>query len=92
MLLLLIAVYACIELREIYPKGSDPREALKTWHFMLGLSVFVLVWLRLLVNITSPDPSYYAKPAKVANAICQVYACGALCADDSYAAYLAGFY
>jgi superoxide oxidase len=29
MLLLIAAVYACIELREIYPKGSDPREALK---------------------------------------------------------------
>ena len=35
MLLLLIAVYSCIELRELYPKGSDPREALKTWHFMI---------------------------------------------------------
>ncbi|NOT67831.1 MAG: cytochrome b [Methylophilaceae bacterium] len=48
MLLLFIAVYASIELREFFPKGSDPREALKTWHFMLGLSVFALVWLRLL--------------------------------------------
>ena len=47
MFLLLIGVYACIELRELYPKGSDPREALKTWHFTLGLTVFVLVWLRL---------------------------------------------
>lgn len=47
MLALLVAVYACIELREFYPKGSDPREALKQWHFMLGLAVFVLVWLRL---------------------------------------------
>ncbi|MEQ1598433.1 MAG: cytochrome b [Methylotenera sp.] len=64
MLLLLIAVYACIELREIYPKGSDPREALKTWHFMLGLAVFVLVWLRLLVNITSPVPRVMPSPPK----------------------------
>ncbi|MBK8817271.1 MAG: HAD-IC family P-type ATPase [Methylococcaceae bacterium] len=56
MLLLLIAVYACIELREFYPKGSDIRNALKTWHFMLGLSVFVLVWLRLLSIITAPSP------------------------------------
>lgn len=44
---LLIAVYACIELREIFPKGSELREALKAWHFMLGLSVFILVWPRL---------------------------------------------
>lgn len=56
MLLLLIAVYACIELRELYPKGSDPREALKHWHFMLGLTVFALLWLRLLLRLTSPVP------------------------------------
>jgi hypothetical protein len=30
MLLLFVAVYACIELRGYFPKGSDPREALKT--------------------------------------------------------------
>lgn len=64
MLLVFVAVYACIELREFFPKGSGPREALKTWHFMLGLSIFVLVWLRLLVNITSPSPAIVPNPAK----------------------------
>ncbi|PKO53374.1 MAG: cytochrome B [Betaproteobacteria bacterium HGW-Betaproteobacteria-20] len=64
MLLVFVAVYACIELRELFPKGSDPREALKTWHFMLGLSIFVLVWLRLLVNITSPSPAIVPNPVK----------------------------
>lgn len=62
MLLLLIAVYACIELRELYPKGSDPREALKTWHFMLGLSVFVLVWVRLFARIASATPAIVPNP------------------------------
>ena len=47
MVALLIAVYATIELRGLFPKGSDPREAMKTWHFSLGLCVFALVWLRL---------------------------------------------
>jgi len=56
MLVLLIAVYACINLREIYPKGSDPREALKMWHFMLGLSVFVLVFVRLALRLTGQTP------------------------------------
>lgn len=50
MLLLIVAVYACIELREFYPKGSDPREALKMWHFMLGLSVWILIWVRLFLK------------------------------------------
>jgi cytochrome b561 len=63
MLLLLVGVYACIELRELYPKGSDPREALKSWHFTLGLTVFVLVWLRLLLRLTSPTPPIEPTPA-----------------------------
>ncbi|MDX1915883.1 MAG: cytochrome b [Methylophilus sp.] len=63
MLLLLIAVYACIELREFYPKGSDIREALKSWHFMLGLSVLVLVCIRIYARITAPIPSITPEPA-----------------------------
>jgi cytochrome b561 len=57
MLLLLIAVYACMELRGIYPKGSALRDGIKTWHYMLGLSVFGLVWLRLAFALigTTPD-------------------------------------
>lgn len=57
MLALLVAVYACIELRELFPKGSDTREALKAWHFSLGLWVLLLVWLRLIVRITEPRPA-----------------------------------
>jgi cytochrome b561 len=63
MLLLLIAVYACIELRSFYPKGSDPREALKTWHFMLGMLVFLLVWLRLAARLTGSTPDIRPEPA-----------------------------
>ncbi len=55
-LLLLIAVYGFIELREIYPKGSDPREAMKAWHFMLGLSVLATAVLRLMARATSSVP------------------------------------
>lgn len=65
MLLLLAAVYACIELRVLFERGSDAREAIKTWHFMLGLSVFVLVWVRLIARwiggvpaITPPLPTW----------------------------------
>lgn len=57
MLLLLIAVYGSMELRGIFPKGSAPRDAMKTWHYMLGLSVFVLVWIRLAARLV------YARPA-----------------------------
>lgn len=55
-LLLLVAVYASIELREFFPKGSDPRNALKSWHFMLGLTVFGLTGLRLVARFMNPTP------------------------------------
>lgn len=56
MLLLLIAVYASMELREFFPKGSDPRKAMKMWHFMLGLSVLAFALIRLLVRVTNQTP------------------------------------
>lgn len=54
MLLLIVGVYSAIELREFFPKGSAPREAMKTWHFMLGLSVLGLVWLRIAARLIWP--------------------------------------
>tara|TARA_R110001583_G_scaffold163414_3_gene315533 strand:+ start:171 stop:776 length:606 start_codon:yes stop_codon:yes gene_type:complete len=57
MFFLLVAVYACIELREFYPKGSNVREAFKTWHFMLGLTVFILVLLRLMLRFSQQHPA-----------------------------------
>jgi superoxide oxidase len=62
MLLLMVAVYACIELRVLYPRGSGIREALKTWHFMLGFAIFALVWLRLLVRFLRPTPQIIPRP------------------------------
>lgn len=55
-LALLVAVYACIELREMYPRGSGIREALKTWHYMLGLTVFFLVWVRITARLLGKTP------------------------------------
>lgn len=63
MLALLAAVYACIELRGLWPKGSEPRDLIKTWHFMLGLSVFALVWIRLLARVRGGTPPIVPKPA-----------------------------
>lgn len=62
MFLLILAVYACIELREFFPKDSDPRNALKLWHFMLGLSVFALVWIRLIMHLTQVTPRIEPQP------------------------------
>ncbi len=65
MLLVLAAVYACIELREFYPRGSDPRNALKAWHFMLGLTVLVLVLVRIAGRLLGPSPAIRPQPPKL---------------------------
>jgi cytochrome b561 len=62
MLALFIAVYASIDLRELFAKGSTPRDALKNLHFMLGLLMFALVWLRLAVRIKYPVPAIVPSP------------------------------
>lgn len=55
-LVVLVAVYACINLTDLYGKGSAPREALKAWHFMLGLTVLLVVAVRLADRLTGPHP------------------------------------
>ena len=62
MLLLLIAVYACMELRGYYPKGSDFREGLKMWHFMFGLTVLLLVLIRVVARVTGGTPPINPDP------------------------------
>lgn len=63
MVLLIAATYASIELREIFPRGTDARSLMKTLHFSLGLSIFFLVWLRLLGRWIAPAPRDPHAPA-----------------------------
>src|SRR5690606_6674831 len=49
MLGLFVLVYAFIELRVLFEKGSVPRETMKSLHFMFGLLIFGLVWARLFL-------------------------------------------
>ncbi len=62
MLVLLVAGYAAMDLNSLSQKGSALREAMASWHYMLGLSVFVLVWLRLLVRLTGLEPAVEPAP------------------------------
>lgn len=64
MLLLLVAVYASMELEDIAPEGSTTREAMETWHYMLGLSVLVLVVVRLVIHLIGPDPAISPTPPR----------------------------
>ncbi|TWT22309.1 cytochrome b [Luteimonas marina] len=51
MVLLFVVVYAFIELRVLFDKGTDAREAMKAAHFMCGLLVLLLVWLRIALRL-----------------------------------------
>lgn len=62
MFILIAAAYTFIELRELFPKGSDPRETMKALHFMLGLSVFALILPRLIVRLTGATPAIVPVP------------------------------
>ncbi len=55
-LLLLIAVYALMEFKGIFPKGSPGRDAMKNLHFTLGMTVFALTWLRLISRLVTTSP------------------------------------
>jgi len=57
MLVLLVVVYVSMEFRGIFPKGSVPRELMKTTHYTLGFSVLLLVSLRMAVRLSGPEPA-----------------------------------
>lgn len=62
MLLLIASAYFTMEFRGIFPKGSDGRTAIKELHFLLGLSIFALAWLRLLARLLTPTPRIQPAP------------------------------
>lgn len=63
MALLILGAYVTIELREYYPRGSVTRESLKTFHYMIGLSVLVLLAVRVYARFSSHFPPIIPHPA-----------------------------
>ncbi|MES2877070.1 MAG: cytochrome b [Pseudomonadota bacterium] len=63
MLVLFVGIYASIELRGLFDKGTPPREAMKSLHFMLGLLVLALVWLRVALRFKYPAPPIQPAPS-----------------------------
>lgn len=61
-LALLIAVFSFIELRELFEKGTETRELMKSIHYMLGLTVLFTVIIRLFFRFTTNVPSIQPTP------------------------------
>ncbi len=56
MFLLVFLTYTFIEFRELFPKGTDPRNLMKLIHFSLGLTVLAFVILRIYFKLSSNPP------------------------------------
>lgn len=75
MLGLFVVVYALIELRVLFERGSVPRETMKSFHFMFGLLIFGLVWVRLFLRAVTHRPPIVPTPAawqRLASGVVQV--------------------
>lgn len=72
MLLLIATVYACMEFRGYFPKGSDPRETMKLFHFMLGISVLLLVVVRIVARFLQAAPPIVPAPSAIQDKIAKL--------------------
>ncbi len=64
MVVLLIVVYATVELKGLFPKGSDLRQALKPLHSGLGIAILILVTIRIAYNAFQVTPAIVPKPPR----------------------------
>ncbi len=63
MLVLLAAVLLLVEWLEYIPKDDVVfRGEVRNWHKSLGLTVFVLVWVRLALRVLTPTPAIIPAP------------------------------
>lgn len=70
MLLMLVIVYATVELHEFYPKEDPTRKAMMMTHFMLGMSVLAFVVLRIAARLFGPaTPAIEPAPSTLQNMI-----------------------
>lgn len=65
MLVLIVAAYALILSRTEFERGSDARNLVKMLHFSVGVTIFALVWLRLIARLGSaPAPAVTPAPPR----------------------------
>jgi superoxide oxidase len=62
MLLLIVAVYATVEMKGLSPTGGDLRQALKPLHLGLGIAILILVTVRIAYNAFHITPPIVPTP------------------------------
>jgi cytochrome b561 len=80
MVVLMIFVFASIEARVFFEKGTELRDLFKMWHFMLGLLILLLVCARIYLRtiqvmpkITPPLSTMQAWGANAAHIVLYVF-------------------
>lgn len=61
-LVMMIITYCTMEFRGIFERGSDGRELMKTVHYLLGLTIFFLTFLRMAIRFRFPYPAIEPTP------------------------------
>lgn len=56
MLALFVGVYSCIEIKGLLPRGNAYKSLFLGLHGLFGLSIFALVWVRLLARLAPRPP------------------------------------
>ncbi|SNY60406.1 cytochrome b561 [Arsukibacterium tuosuense] len=56
--LLFVLVYCSMEFRDVFEKGTDARNLIKTAHYAFGLSIFIVFWFRILARKLWPAPPH----------------------------------
>lgn len=71
MVILIVLTYAFMEFKGIFPKNSAGRDFMKQAHFVVGLTILVLVGFRIVVNaifrappVEPPPPAWQLQLAK----------------------------
>lgn len=62
--ILVVAAYALMEFKGIFPKGSLERGLMKTIHFSVGGTILAVALLRLVLHFTSRIPAITPQPPR----------------------------
>ncbi len=55
--LLFIGVYVSMEFRDIFERGTPGRDLMKTSHYWFGISILLLLAIRLFARFSQPTPA-----------------------------------
>jgi cytochrome b561 len=62
--ILVALTYAAMELRDFAPSGSDLRDWMKLMHYTLGVTVLILMLIRLVIKTRHKDPNITPTPPR----------------------------